>query len=623
MPVEETRNQLFQDFPPVTISQWRSQIEKDLKGIPFERLIWRSEEGFDVLPFYMKDDPAGKIISGSSPYESWLIVNDKNSNDWIIRQDISFETVEEANAKAIHAIERGADSLGFIIPENLVLTQNTFSGLLKNIPLDRTDINFSGHAGPFRIFKFLDIEIRNKGIDPSLVKGSIDHDPLGYLSTHGHFNLSEKDDLNLCSDLVRKSSSLPNIRILGINAQIFHNSGATAVQDLGLGLAMVSEYMDQLTQSGLMPDQIAGVLQFNFATGSSFFMEIAKIRAARLLYSQLIDSWGVKEKKLLNPLIHCNTSEWSQTIFDPYMNMLRSTTQLMSAVIGGANSVTVIPYDYAFKKPSLFSERIARNAQVILKEEAYFDKVIDPSAGSWYIENLTHSITKHAWDLFLQVEDQGGYLEAFKAGFIQKLIHEASENKDRNLALSKKILIGVNKYIDPLEKNPEADGKYPATTSGKTDRAVIAQPLVQYRAARIFEEIRRRTGKSNAGIPKVFLLTFGKPGPRRARAEFASNFFSIAGFDILDHYGFESIPAGIESANSAEPDILVLCSSDEEYLQIPPDLNKILKGKMIPVIAGYPIEILEDIKSKGIHHFIHMKSNLPEELTKYQDLLDL
>jgi methylmalonyl-CoA mutase len=340
-----------------------------------------------------------------------------------------------------------------------------------------------------------------------------------------------------------------------------------------------------------------------------------------MLWAKIVEAYEPKNKEVAKMNIHAVTSKWNQTIYDPYVNMLRGTTESMSAILSGIDSLTVTPYDVPFEKPTDFAERIARNTQIILKEESYFDKVVDPAGGSYYIENLTASIAEHAWNLFKDTENQGGYIEAFKAGFIQEKVNETANKRNHNIASRKEVILGVNQYPNASEK---MDAKYDAgtiiTQVHKRDDA-IAEPLKPYRGAEEIELLRLKTDQS-AKTPKVFLLTIGNPAMRKARAGFASGFFACAGFDIIDNIGFDSVEEGVQAAMKQKSDIVVVCSSDDEYPEVAPAVFEQIGNKAITVVAGYPA-CVDDLKAKGIKHFIHIKSNLLETLKGFQKELGI
>jgi len=302
------------------------------------------------------------------------------------------------------------------------------------------------------------------------------------------------------------------------------------------------------------------------------------------------------------------------------VNMLRSTTESMSAVMGGCDSLTISPFDKAFRETTKFSERIARNTHIILKEEAWFDKVLDPAAGSYFIESLTDSVIEESWKVFLEIEELGGYLVAFKAGEVQKRIKASASLRDQNIAARKEVLLGSNQFPNPLDNKPEDMVMNLAFPRNEAKVDLLAEPLKIYRGAMPFEELRMVSEKNPK---KVFLLTVGNPVWRKARAGFSTNFFGCAGFEIIDNHGFDSLDEGLKAAEKEKASIIVLCSSDEEYAGLAPEaFGKIAKDTIL-VVAGFPKDCIEDLKLKGIQNFIHMKSNVLDELRRYQKILGM
>jgi len=340
------------------------------------------------------------------------------------------------------------------------------------------------------------------------------------------------------------------------------------------------------------------------------------------LYLKIIEQYKTSKLSVAKMKIHSETAAYNQTIYDPYVNMLRTTTEAMSAVLGGTDSLTIQPFNIQFDEANPFSERIARNQQVILKKESYLDQVADPSAGSYYIESLTNSIIEAAWQLFLETEEKGGYFKAFKAGFIQESIKKTAQKRDTNIAGRQEILLGTNQYPDFKERAKDRIKIKSRKAGASADcNNKIAEPIKIYRAGEAFEELRLNTENSGK-TPGVFLFTYGNIGMRKARATFSTNFFSCAGFEVIDNNGFPSVKEGIEAALKSGAEIIVICSSDEEYPIISKEIAEGLKDKII-VIAGYPKDSLEQIQSFGINYFIHMRSNVLDTLKEFQRVLGI
>jgi len=622
--VDKTKKiKLFEEFPPITTQQWEEQINKDLKGADYEKkLVWSTIEGFSVRPYYRAEHIESlkhvKYLPGEFPY---VRGNKSNCNCWYVRQNIDATDIAAANKKALDVLMKGVDSIGHHVTCKENISNKDFEILLKDIQLESIELNIMGASVANPFIDFLNAKIQSEKINKNEIKGSVCFDPLAHLSTNGNFCKSQDEVFETAKQLVEKAKDLPNFRVIGVNGELFCNAGATIVQELGFSLSMGNQYLTLLTEKGLDIDTVAQNLKFNFGVSSNYFMEIAKFRAARMLWAKIVDAYQPKNKEVAKMIIHATTSKWNQTVYDPYVNMLRGTTESMSATIAGIDSLTVTPFNNAFEKATDFSDRIARNTQILLKEESYFDKIVDPAGGSYYIETLTASIAEHAWKLFQEIESKGGYIESFKAGFIQGKVTESDNKRNLNIALRREILLGTNQYPNALEK---VEAKITADTirskTSKRDDA-IAEPIKPYRGAEQIELMRLKTDKKK-DTPVVFLLTIGDLNMRKARAGFASGFFACAGFKIIDNLGFNSVDEGVKAAIDQKASIVVVCSSDDEYPTVAPAVLEMLNGKAITVVAGYPASI-EELKSKGIKHFIHMKSNLIETLQGFQKELGI
>jgi methylmalonyl-CoA mutase len=627
MEKKDQDKKLFSEFPPIPTSQWEEKIIADLKGADYEKkLIWKTGEGINVKPYYRAEDLEGLEYLSALPGEEPFIRGvKKDKNDWIIRQDIFTEDIAEANRIATDAISRGAGAIGFNAKE--ITTHKQMQKLLQGIDIARTGINFnSSRSYPLTLELFI-YEIADRGLEKSKIAGSLNFDAISYLLLHGIFYQSKQGDLDEAKYLVQTiAKKLPGFHAITVNGHLFNNVGATLVQELAFSLASGNEYLATLTSKGLPVDTVAGNLQFSFGIGSNYFMEIAKLRAARLLWSTIVEQYKPKNKSSQQMFIHSTTSLWNKTVYDPYVNLLRTTTEGMSAAIGNTDSMTILPFDFPYKDESEFSCRIARNQQLIIKEEAYLDKVIDPAAGSYYIENLTNSIAMHSWELFKAIEEKGGLIECIKTGFIQDEIDRSCRKKDMDIAQRKVVILGTNQYPNPLEYVSE-DIEKPA--EAPDEKPSDYKKLHIYRGARAFEEIRLATelavttGKKK---PAVFLLTIGHPGMRKARATFATNFFGCAGYDIIDNPGFKTMEEGVKAAVNSKAEIIVICSSDEEYGTLAPENFQDLRLQskdVVILIAGYPKEIVETLKSSGVDDFINLRTNVLEFLGKLQKKLGI
>jgi len=618
---------LFSEFPPISTPQWEEKIIADLKGADYsKKLIWKTDEGIDVKPYYRAEDLRDLEYLGSLPAEApYTRGLRKEDNNWIIRQDIFTDDVAEANNLGLDAINNGADAVGFRVKN--ISTHNQMNQLLAGIDITKTGIHFiASKSYPLTLELFI-YEVNHRGLEGKNFSGSMNFDALGFLLLHGEFYKSMESNLDEAEYLVNTiKTRIPGFKAITVNGQFFTEAGGTLVEELAFSLASANEYMAGLTGRGINIDDIAPAMQFSFGIGSNYFLEIAKLRAARFLWSRIVEQYKPESAESLKMYIHSATSQWNKTYFDPFVNMLRTTTEGMSAAIGNADSVSIQPFDIPVRKPGEFSQRIARNQQLILKEEAYLDKVVDPSAGSYYIENLTEAISTHAWNLFLEIEEKGGFLACVKSGFVQGRIEAAARKKDMDIAMRKTVIIGTNQYPNPTEVLQDETNINQSVTE---QESTTFRKLVLYRGAEGFEQVRRDTEKwvkKGKKRPGIFLLPIGNLAMSKARATFSTNFFGCAGYKIIDNQRFNSVDDGLNAALGAKAEVVIICSSDDEYADIVPPITSGLK-RVNPdikvVVAGFPKEIIEDMKAAGVDEFIHVRSNVLETLRKFHALLGI
>lgn len=613
---EKKKELLFDQFPPVSTEEWRAKVEADLKGAPFEKkLVWRTNEGFNVQPMYRAEDIADLKTTGSLPGEFPYIRGTKVDNDWLSRQEIIAETAAEANEKALDVLNKGIDSLGFKVKE---ATAEELETLLKGITVGAVELNFTCCPKKALTFaKELVEYLKSNGLEKEF-KGSIDFNPFKKALKHGVAfpgNISE-----MAKELLETVKDVPALRVLSVNSDMLSNAGAYIYQELGYAMAWGAEWMTLLTESGIEANEIGRRIKFNMGVSSNYFMELAKFRAARMLWAQIAKQYGADEEAC-KQAVHATTSRYNQTIYDAHVNLLRSQTETMSAALAGVDSITVTPFDAAYQTPDDFSERIARNQQFLLKEESHLDKVVDPAGGSYYVETLTVSIAREAWKLFLAVEDNGGFLAGVNNGDIQKTIRETSEKRHTDVARRKEVLLGTNQYPNinemAAEKIRTNGGSCGCGCSKKEDGGGLGLPTS--RASSDFETLRLAT-EAAANRPKVFMLTIGNLAMRLARAQFSSNFFGCAGYEIIDNLGFETVEQGVDAALEKGADVVVLCSSDDEYAALAPEAFKYLNGRAEFVVAGAPA-CTEELKAQGINDFVHVRCNVLETLRDFNNRL--
>lgn len=619
----ESTNKLFPEFPEVTTQQWEEKIIADLKGKDYEKaLFWRTNEGISVKPYYRAENLPGLEYLTNEPGTFPFVRGNKATNNWLIRQDIVVGDLAAANRKALELLGKGVNSLGFVFKRDLQPTLEEMNTLLGGICLEAVEVNFICPCSDCGITGVFAQYIQESPWDNASVAASVSNDPLGSLIIKGKYPDGGLDEaMRLLSGQIDSLSGFPKIRVIGVNGKIYGNSGASAVQELAFSLAQGAEYLTRLTEKGLSPDAVAGRIKFNLSISGNYFMEIAKLRAGRLLWAQIVKAFGTGNDCSARMIVHAETTSFNKTVYDAHTNLLRTQTEAMSAALGGATSVTVLPFDAMFGSPSDFSERIARNQQILLKEESNLDKVTDPAGGAYFIENLTASLAEEAWKLFLQVQDKGGFSVASEEGFIRKSVREMARKRDLNVAMRKENLLGVNQFpnfSEVIQSDLDASVFTKPGADNDNDGMITLEP---YRGAAAFESMRYKTDQYTAkyGRPLAFMLTIGNLAMRKARAQFACNFFAVAGFEVMDNNGFSTVEEGLGAARASKASIIVVCSSDEEYAQVVPELAH-KAGKEVIVVAGNPA-CRAELENEGVKNFIHVRSNLLEELTKYQDLV--
>ncbi len=596
----EIKRKLFAEFTPTPTKEWEDKIKVDLKGADYnKKLIWKTHENFEVKPYYRTEDLKGLEYLNNNPSEFPYNRGNKLDNNWRINYNINVSKIDEANSRAHKLIKQGVNSLSFYVSNNI--SQSDFENIINDINTTKVEIIFL--SSDINIFENISEHINNSNKQFSNL-----FSPVSNLITTGKLNsVSENNFDSLAKNLLRNNRT---INILGSN---YKNAGSNTIQEIAYTISEATEYIDKLSDKGINLEDIVSKMQFTMGVSSDYFMEIAKIRATRYIWAKICEEYKIDEAKS-KIYIQSENSDWNKTIYDPYVNMLRTTTEAMSAIIGGTDSLYIKGFDSIINSDNNFADRIAVNTQNILKEESYFDKITDPSAGSYYIENLTNNLIDEAWKLFLETENKGGIISAFKKEIIQNNIKEISNKRSKNLATKKEILLGTNQYPNLLE---EIESN---TISNKITDFDI-QPINIHRGAEALESIRLETAKLDKK-PKVFLFTYGNLTMRKARAMFATNFFGVAGFDVIDNADFENINDGITKFISTKSDLVVICSADDEYLSIATEISKIIDNKKI-IVAGYPKSIIDDLAKINITNFVHVKSNLIDELSKYQKQLSI
>ncbi len=620
----DNKEKLFSDFTAPTRQEWIDKINVDLKGADYQKkMVWRTNEGFNMEPFYRKEDLEGMTQINSLPGQfPYLRGNKKDNNQWYVRQNIKAADPKEANAKALDILNKGVTSLGFKIPAK-ELDAAYLDTLLEGIQAEAVELNFStcqGHT--LKLAQLLADYFTRKGYNADKLVGSINFDPIEKILTKGKNTTALLENI---PEIVKAMSAFPHYRCISVNADTLCNNGAYVYQELGYALAWGNEYLNQMTEAGIPADQAAKSIKFNLGIGGVYFMEIAKFRAARMLWAHIVKKYNPQCDCACKMYVNATTTTYNMTIFDSYVNMLRSQTETMSAALANVDAIVVTPFDAPYETPTEFAERIARNQQLLLQEESHFDKIVDVAGGSYFIEKLTQSLAEEAWKLFLAIEEEGGFLAAAEAGTIQNTINETNATRHANAGKRKEFLLGTNQFPNFNEKS---EGKSPIKgrqcCGSHQNGHECEKPFAKLETSRLasdFEDLRLQTEQA-AKQPVAFMLTIGNLAMRQARAQFSCNFLACAGYKVIDNLGFDSVEEGIEAALKAEADIVVLCSSDDEYAEYAIPAFKALNGRAMFVVAGAPA-CSDDLKAAGIENFIHVRVDQLKTLKEYNAKLGI
>ena len=575
-----TAHNLLQEFPPVSTQAWEEVIRKDLKGADYaKKLVWPTEEGLAVKPYYRAEDLAGLDYLNAAPGTFPYVRGTRATGDWRIREEIDAVDPEKASRAACSAVAAGAEEIAFCNVE--IRNATDLRILLANLP---------------------EIPVHFQNADESLIRLLIEKRPMSPVSTG-------RDPLTNLAFAAEILAVAPRtLTPFTIHGEEFQESGATAVQEIGFSLAAGIDFLVKMQSAHIDINRAAASIAFSFAIGSNYFFEIAKLRAFRMLWARAVESLG-GTREGAKARIHARTSRWNETVYDPHVNILRGTTEAMSAAIGGADSISVAPFDECYKSPDEASRRIARNAQILLKQEALLCRVSDPGGGAYCLEVITDFVAREAWKTMQGIEAAGGYQKARAEGQVSRALEQSLSAKEKAVARRQRIFTGTNQHANLSER--ASDRIDPSRLTGKP------------RGAAPFEQLRLRTERAAAKsgkTPRVLLAEIGDVRMRSARSNFAANFFGCAGFEIVTQR-FDSVDGIAEN----EADIVVLCSSDPEYPALAADLLARLsaQNRKVPVmVAGYP-DSVEQLKSAGVADFIHIRSNTIEILTKWQRQLGI
>jgi len=699
----ENKHRPQDDFNIPSYAEWRKEAERLLKGAPFEKImLTKTYEDINLEPIYTESEHKEQVIKGvpgKAPFTRGL----SHKSTWQISQDIQVSSLKEFNKILRYDLECGQNAIRLhldqasmqgqdsdLADQNMVFknglpvsTIEDLDTIFKNIILADWPVYIKSGSAGISSAAFLIAYCKKHDIRFDTLNVAIETDPLFEWSKFGALNttlVETFDEIALLTNWAVKNA--PLMKTVNVDVSEYHNCGASASQELAILLATTLEYFRELDSRGITPEELVSHLSLNIGLGSQFFIEIAKIRALRIVWNRLLESLGVEEN-FRKTALHGKTSTWNKTVFDPHNNILRITTEAFAGVLGGCDSIHVGPFDEIYKQPDEFSRRVARNIQLILRDECHTDRIIDPAGGSWYLESLTRQLAEKAWEQFQEYEKAGGMIAILKNGIVQEQLVEMQNVRRTHFSGRRNKLIGVNvyprqgespqpqkstdqekkfkkraellqefrtsgdinKHLEPLSKltqllESSSDQKMDAIIdaacssatigeinstlrSGMRDTEVTIDPLQTGRLSESLEKLRISVIASEIQ-PVIFLANMGPLSQHKVRADFASSFFATAGYSTISGPGFDSIDSAVDEAQKAGADVVIICSTDAAYPNIVPELTGKLKQKLsncLVYLAGYPKEYIEEFEKAGIDEFIHIRSRIYETLRTLSEKL--
>ncbi len=670
------------DALATALARWRKTVEAELAGAPYEKkLVTRTLEGIALQPLYTRADLAAvsdlAAAPGAVPFRRGPRPFGYKENAWEFAQEIAAVSTAEFNRALLADLAGGQNSV-VLTPAAApraglpLATVADFAAALDEVNLGIVPLHLRAGADPLPLAALFLAHARGTGLAWENLRGSVTGDPLGALARGEITPAALPAHLDTLLGWTRWAADFaPALRTIGVDARLWGDAGATAGQELAFALAAGVAYLRELGTRGAARDLVAARLRFDFVAGPVFFTEIAKFRAFRPLWSRVLAAFGLDPALAARAQVHVATAHWNQTLLDPHVNLLRTTTEALSAVLGGCDALHIAPFDEVTGTTDDFSRRIARNVHTLLAEEFGFTQTADPAGGSWYVEKLTDELARKAWTLFQAIEQQGGYLAALQAGFLQKLVRDAATEKADGIGKRRLVLVGTNLFpnlketplthrhaptlcpatpppanvaLAPLAADAPWAVRFEAALSAAAAGASVEQlaalspaapavpptpapaagtTVTPFRAAAGFEHLRaasdawlRQKGKR----PRVFLAKLGPVAQHKARADFASGFFAVGGFEVLARQAFDTPEAAAEAAVASGAQVAVLCSTDDTY----PTLVPLFAGavKAVPaagltvILAGLPADaaVVAGYRAAGIDDFIHVRANVHDFL---------
>jgi len=671
-------------FPPVTKAEWIARVEADLKGGSFDSLRSETLGGIPLEPLYTADDLGGVEPTGF-PGVFPFLRGAAPLGGWKIRQEYDHPRPTVCGEMIRRDLERGVEALWVRLGPRYgcrVLTVEDLDTLFESVDLGTTSLYLEAGSDALAVAAGLVAVAERRKVGANRLTGCFGMDPIGRLAASGriegglHARLAELRDLGAwCSE------HAPSLRAVCVSSEAYHDGSASTVQELAASIATGVEYLRQLTDAGLSVDAAARQVLFTYPISSDFFIQIAKLRAARWLWARVVVAAG-GEPRAGAMEIHAQTSRFTKTRRDPWVNMLRATAECTAAVLGGAQSVATLPFDAAIGPPDELAQRLARNTQVVLREESHLDAVADPAGGSWFVEKLTSDLGRAAWEEFQRIEAAGGIVSALGSGWSIDSVGKVADEAHACIAKRKTPVVGVSEFpnlqedavqreqvsaeeikrlfkesLDSLdlgahrgklieiaravEANDHNAGDLTdvcisATLSGADMYSIATvlqhgqpdfylEPVSQWRQADVWERIRDRSDRhagATGARPTAFLANIGPISAHGARSNWTQNLLAAAGVDSVTNEGFDDETFGAAYADSSAG-MAVICGSDSDYKQLLEPVVASLKASGCPVllVAGRPGERESQLREAGVSDFVFVGADVLQVMRQVLEAL--
>lgn len=688
------------EFTPPTDEEWKAACEALLKGAPFEKKMFtKTYEGITFDPMYTRKHtedilPKG-VMPGMGDYLRGVDAAGYIGKPWGIAQACDETLPAENNELLRHEHDKGATIYHIVLDTasrtgvdarqaeavgdtgTSVTTVEDMHVLLTGLDLAKFPLYVYAGANAVPLLALVAAARRASGEDMAEVHGIVGADPIGALAADGKLPASLDAHYDSLAAAARWATvNAPHLRTVFVRSDVYSNGGANDVQEVASVLATATAYLRALCERGLTIDEAASQIAFAFSMGANFFLQIAKLRAVRPLWAQIVGAFGgsAEAQKMR---IHARPALFFKTIYDPYVNMLRNTTEIFSGVVGGIDSFESAPFDEPIRKGDEFSRRIARNVQIMLQEEFGLLQPIDPAGGSWAVETLTRQMKEKIWAEFQRIEKEGGIIAALRAGSLQESVAAVLAARFKNADLRRDRIVGNNMYpnmtetlletraedtaalkaqrtadidaylsdidvkhlgeaLASLRQAHSVDHAVEAALAGATiaelmtavtegNGAETVTAIAPHRWSERFEALRQRTeeykAEKNDNV-KIFLANMGPIPQHKARADFTTGFLQVGAFEVLGNDGFKTVEEAADAARASGADAVVICSTDATYPEIvpalAPKLHEVLPKARVFLAGAAPKDLLETYKEAGIDEYISVRANCYEILESLQ-----